>query len=54
MLLFKLLRKSAKPVRFLKYRKLCNKMVKMVKSVKSFYFKNLNPRNKKYFWKAMK
>ena len=31
-----------------------NKVVKMVKSAKSSYFKNLNPRNKKCFWKAIK
>ena len=46
--------KSAKPAQFFKYKKLRNKVVKMVKSAKSSYFKNLNPRNKKCFWKAIK
>ena len=50
---FQAARKFAKPARFLKYRKLRNKVVKMM-SAKSSYFKNLNPRNKKHFWKAIK
>ena len=51
---FQAARKSAKPAQFFKYKKLCNKVVKMVKSAKSSYFKHLNPRNKKYFWKGIK
>ena len=46
--------KFAKPAQFLKYRKLRNKVVKLVRSAKSSYFKNLNPKNKNYFWKAIK
>ena len=52
---FQAARKFTKPAQFLKYRKLRNKVVKMVRSAKSSYFKNLNPRNKKHFWwKAIK
>ena len=48
---FQTARKCAKPAQFFKYKKLRNKVVKMVKSAKSSYFKNLNPRNKKCFEK---
>ena len=41
--------KFAKPAQFLKYSKLRNKVVKLVRSAKSSYFKNLNPRNKNYY-----
>ena len=51
---FQTARKSAKPAQFFKYKKLRNKVVKMVKSANSSYFKNLNPSNKKCFWKAVK
>ena len=51
---FQTARKSAKPAQFFKYKKLRNKVVKMVKSAKSSYFKNLNPKNKKCFWNAVK
>ena len=37
---FQAARKSAKPAQFFKYKKLRNKVVKMVKSAKSSYFKN--------------
>ena len=37
---FQAARKSAKPAQFFKYKKLCYKVVKMVKSAKSSYFKS--------------
>ena len=51
---FQAARKSAKPAQYSKFRRLCNKVVKMIRNAKSSYFKNLNPRNKKQFWKAVK
>ena len=45
---------SAKPAQYSKFRKLCDKVLKMIRNAKSFYVKNLNPRNKKQFWKAVK
>ena len=47
---FQVARKFAKPVQFFKYEKL-TKVVTMVRSAKSSYFKNLNRRNKKHFGK---
>ena len=44
---FQAARRSAKPAQYSKFRRLCNKVVKMIQNVKSSYFKNLNPRNKK-------
>ena len=40
---FQAARKSSKPAQFFKYKKLHNKVVKMVKSARSSYFKNLIP-----------
>ena len=51
---FQVARKSAKPAQYSKFRRLCNKVVKMIRNAKLSYFKNLNPRNKKQFWKAVK
>ena len=51
---FQAARKSAKPAQYSKFRRLRNKIVKMIRNAKSSYFKNLNPRNKKQFWKAVK
>ena len=51
---FQAARKSSKPAQHSKYRKLRNKVVKMMRNAKSSYFKNLNPRNRKQFWKAVK
>ena len=54
MLHFKLLGDLLKPAQYSKFRRLRNKVVKMILNAKSSYFKNLNPRNKKQFWKAVK
>ena len=51
---FQAARGSAKPAQYSKFRKLRNKVLKMIRNAKSSYFKNLNPRNKKRFWKAVK
>ena len=51
---FQAARGSAKPTHYSKFRKLSNKVLKMIRNAKSSYFKNLNPRNKKQFWKAVK
>ena len=51
---FQAARGSAKPAQYSKFKKLCNKVLKMIRNAKSSYFKNLNPRNKKQFWKAVK
>ena len=51
---FQAARRSAKPAQYSKFRRLRNKVVKMIRNAKSFYFKDLNPRNKKQFWKAVK
>ena len=51
---FQAARRSAKPAQCSKFRRLRNKVVKMIRNAKSSYFKNLNPRNKKPFWKAVK
>ena len=44
---FQAARRSAKPAQYSKFRKLHNKVVKMIQNAKSSYFKNLNLRNKK-------
>ena len=51
---FQAARRSAKPAQYSKFRRLRNKVVKMIRNAKSSYFKNLNPINKKQFWKAVK
>ena len=51
---FQAAKRSAKPAQYSKFRRLGNKVVKMIQNAKSSYFKNLNPSNKKQFWKAVK
>ena len=46
---FQAARKSAKPAQYSKFRRLRNRVVKMIRNAKSSYFKNLNPINKKQF-----
>ena len=48
---FKAARKSGKPEHHSKFRKLRNKVVKLLRNAKS-YFQSLNPKNKKQFWKV--
>ena len=47
-------RKSGKPEHHSKFRKLRNKVVKLLRNAKSLYFQRLNPKNKKQFWKVVK
>ena len=53
---FQAARRSAKPAQYSKFRRLRNKVVKMIRNAKSSYFKNLNPIEtcRKQFWKAVK
>ena len=51
---FQASRKSGKPEHHSKFRKLRNKVVKLMRSAKSSYFQRLNPKDKKQFWKAVK
>ena len=52
---FQAARRSAnKLAQYSIFRRLGNKVVKMIWNAESSYFKNLNPRNKKQFWKAVK
>ena len=46
--------KSGKPEHHAKYKKLRNKVVKLMRSAKSSYFQTLNPKDNKQFWKAVK
>ena len=51
---FQAARKSGKPEHHSKFKKLHNKVVRLMRSVKSSYFQGLNPKDKKQFWKAIK
>ena len=51
---FQAARKSGKSEHHSKFRKLRNKVVKLMRSAKSSYFQRLNPKDKKQFWKAIK
>ena len=51
---FQAARKSGKPDKHSKFKKLRNKVVKLMRNAKSSYFQRLNPRDKKQFWKAVK
>ena len=51
---FQAARKSGKPEHHSKFKKLRNKVVKLMRSAKSYYFQRLNPKDKKQFWKAVK
>ena len=46
--------KSGKPENHSKFRKLRNKVVKLLRNAKSLYFQSLNPKNKKQFCKVVK
>ena len=47
-------KKSGKSEHHSKFRKLRNKVVKLMGSAKSSYFQRLNPKDQKQFWKAIK
>ena len=47
-------KRHAKPALATKYKQLRNRVVKMLRNAKRSYFQQLNPRNKKQFWKAVK
>ena len=51
---FQAAKRSGKPELALKYRKLRNETVKLLRSAKRSYLQQLDPRNKKQFWKAVK
>ncbi len=51
---FQAARKSGKSDHHSKFKKLRNKVVKLMRSAKSSYFQRLNPKDKKQFWKAVK
>ena len=51
---FQATKRHAKPALATKYKQLRNRVVKMLRNAKRSYFQQLNPRNKKQFWKAVK
>ena len=51
---FRASKTSASPGVFLKYKRLRNKVVKLLKSAKVHYFRKLDPSNKKPFWRVVK
>ena len=51
---FQAARKSGKPEHHSKFKKLRNKVVRLMRSAKSSYFQGLNPKDKKQFWKTIK
>ena len=51
---FQAARKSGKPEHHSKFRKVRNKVVKLLRNAKSLYFQSVNPKNKKQFLKVVK